>query len=175
MKKLTLIFLMAMITGPAFSEPKILHSNTENTHSLKHYDGAFFRKKRSKENMDQQYAQLAINLKNMLGSYLPVHTPELTFGEVEPREGYFSNVSRPICVIGSDLNSLKWVQIQLDYLKTINAFCWLVEAETVDDLKRVKAHTDGLQVIPVKGSVLVEMFDLQHYPVLITQRQIVQY
>jgi len=106
---------------------------------------------------------------------LPIRTPELSVGRVTRRKTPATPyMVRPTCVIGADPDSLNWLQHNKKQLIAINAYCWLVQADTADDLKRVADVAEGLTVIPVPGTILSQAFGIHHYPVLISAQLIEQ-
>ena len=106
---------------------------------------------------------------------LPIRTPELRIGRVTKRATpAVPYALRPTCVIGSDPESLSWLQHHKNQLIAVNAYCWLVQAETVDDLKRVANVADGLMVLPVSGAIVQQAFGIRFYPVLVSARWIEQ-
>ncbi|HFD80628.1 MAG TPA: integrating conjugative element protein [Gammaproteobacteria bacterium] len=106
---------------------------------------------------------------------LPIRTPELSVGRVERRATPASPYAlRPTCVIGADPMSLAWLRSVKPTLIERGAYCWLVQAETPDDLSRVADVADGLIVIPAPGAILQQAFGIRHYPVLISPRWIEQ-
>lgn len=112
----------------------------------------------------QQIASMAV---------LPYSTSGMVLGKISPTQVDF-DLSRPICVLGSDETSLKWVAQHREALIRMNALCWLIEATDLNDLKEVNRVTQGLSVLPLKGDLLVKNFGLTHYPALITRDEIRQ-
>ena len=106
---------------------------------------------------------------------LPIRTPELRVGRVTKRATpAVPYALRPTCVIGADPESLSWLQLHRQQLIKVNAYCWLVQAETVDDLKRVADSAGNLMVLPVSGAILRQAFGLRFYPVLVSAQWIEQ-
>lgn len=99
---------------------------------------------------------------------LPIHSPNLTPGPV-------STVARarpfaaPLFIIGSDLQSLRWVAAHRSALKALGAVGLLVEVPDEAALAQVLAATGDLPLIPAAGSDLAQALQLEHYPVLVTQ------
>ena len=107
------------------------------------------------------------------GRILPIRSPGLTPGRVEPRD-IKRPFARPFFLIGSDGFSREWFATHRDRLAEIGAVGMLVEAETLDDLRAIAAITDGLPILPASASDIAEALGLSHYPVLITKDGIEQ-
>ena len=99
---------------------------------------------------------------------LPIHSPVLTPGRVEPRT-LQQPFARPFFLIGSDAFSRNWLATHRDRLVEIGAVGMLVEADTLDDLRTIAAIADGLPILPASANDIAEALDLSHYPVLITK------
>ena len=104
---------------------------------------------------------------------LPIYSPWLTPGRVEPRT-LQQSFARPFFLIGSDPLSREWLAIHRDRLLEIGAVGMLVEAETLDDLQAIAEIAQGLPILPASASDIAEALDLMHYPVLITKDGIEQ-
>ena len=107
------------------------------------------------------------------GRILPIRSPGLTPGRVEPRD-ITRPFARPFFLIGADGLSREWLTIHRDRLAEIGAVGMLVEAKTLDDLRAIAAIADGLPILPASASDIAEALDLSHYPVLITKDGIEQ-
>ena len=111
----------------------------------------------------------AANLERLL----PIHSPGLTPGRVEP--GTMQQpFARPFFLIGSDPFSREWLATYRDRLVEIGAVGMLVEAETLDDLQAIAEIAKGLPILPASANDIAEALDLSHYPVLITKDGIEQ-
>ena len=104
---------------------------------------------------------------------LPIHSPGLTPGRVEPRT-LQQPFARPFFLIGSDPFSGEWLATHRDRLSEIGAVGMLVEAETVDDLRAIAEIAKGLPILPASASDIAEALGLSHYPVLIIKDGIEQ-
>ena len=104
---------------------------------------------------------------------LPIHSPGLTPGKVEPRT-LQQPFARPFFLIGSDSFSREWLAIHRDRLIEIGAVGMLVEAATLDDLRVIAEIAKGLPILPASASDIAEALDLVYYPVLITKDGIEQ-
>jgi len=104
---------------------------------------------------------------------LPIHSPGLTPGRVEPRT-MRQPFAGPFFLIGSDAFSREWLATYRDRLLEIGAVGMLVEAETLDDLQAIAEIAKGLPILPASANDIAEALDLSHYPVLITKDGIEQ-
>ena len=104
---------------------------------------------------------------------LPIHSPGLTPGRVEPRT-LQQPFARPFFLIGSDAFSRAWLATYHDRLIEIGAIGMLVQADTIGDLRAIAEIAQGLPILPASASDIAEALDLMHYPVLITKDGIEQ-
>lgn len=108
-------------------------------------------------------------------SFLPLDTGGLVLGKVRTRSVSFPELKHPLCIIGSDSKSLKWFDRVKYYIKENGGQCWLIQAETVHDLKRVLRHSKGVvSVIPITGKLAIDRFGIDRYPVIIDHEEITQ-
>jgi integrating conjugative element protein (TIGR03765 family) len=98
---------------------------------------------------------------------LPIRTPGLTPGQVEPRP-VEQRFARPFFLIGADPFSRKWLARNRGELVRIGAVGMLVQAETVDDLRIMSELAWGLPILPTSATDIAAALGLSHYPVLIS-------
>ncbi len=84
------------------------------------------------------------------------------------------NMPRPLCLVGSDSQSLAWLEHHRAALLQAGAVCMLVQAETSEDLERVRDTANGIPVQLSHGDDLAERLQLDVYPVLISREGIEQ-
>lgn len=104
---------------------------------------------------------------------LPVTTPELTPGKVEPRALELPEM-RPMFLIGDDDLSRRWLSLRRDVLGQLNAVGLVVNIANEGALNDLKKRADGLELLPVSGSDLAKRLGLTHYPVLLTEKGLEQ-
>lgn len=104
---------------------------------------------------------------------LPVTTPELTPGKVEPRTLSLPGM-RPMFLIGDDDLSRRWLVLRRDVLGQLNAVGLVVNVANEGALIDLKKYADGLELLPVSGSDLAQRLGLTHYPVLLTEKGLEQ-
>ena len=108
-----------------------------------------------------------------LESLLPIHSPGLTPGPVQPRI-HDRPFMRPFFLIGSDALSRQWLLEHRDRLKEIGAVGMLVQADTRDDLRTIAGLASGLSIMPASANDIAKALGISNYPVLITSHGIEQ-
>jgi integrating conjugative element protein (TIGR03765 family) len=108
-----------------------------------------------------------------LESLLPIRSPGLTPGLVQPRT-HDRPFMRPFFLIGSDALSRQWLLEHRDRLKEIGAVGMLVRADTRDDLRTIAGLATGLSIQPAPASDIAKALGISHYPILITSHGIEQ-
>ncbi|MBK5944854.1 hypothetical protein CCR79_13330 [Halorhodospira halophila] len=106
-------------------------------------------------------------------SLLPVETERMEFGRLE--EGVerkhrerMAELPRPLCLIGRDEGSLRWLAQHREDLRAAGAVCVLVEAKDRADLEHVRDLADGIWVQVGPGDGFAEHFGVDRYPVILT-------
>ena len=108
-----------------------------------------------------------------LASLLPVRSPGLTPGPIQPKT-HDRPFARPFFLIGSDNFSRQWLLEHRERLKEIGALGMLIQADTLDDLQVIAELASGLSVMPASASDIAKALGVSHYPVLITPHGIEQ-
>jgi integrating conjugative element protein (TIGR03765 family) len=108
-----------------------------------------------------------------VGRLLPIRSPRLTLGQVEPRP-INQRFARPFFLIGADPASREWLAKNRAELARIGAVGMLVQAETVDDLRIIAELANGLPISPAPATDTAAALGLAHYPVLISSEGIAQ-
>lgn len=196
MKRLITAGFALLVSMMVQAEPPVIHDNG-NTVEIRQYLRMFEGPERlqdqyRKEISTRQYSQSSYSQQESApttvqkddneplppvsqgNSLLPIKTPEMSVGRFRTVRVENEGLPRPICIIGSDDASLAWLEQNREKILQIGGFCWLVQAESIEDLKRVKAYSKTIPVFPASGSKLAARFKLQHYPVLITEHMIEQ-
>lgn len=114
--------------------------------------------------------------KDILTRLLPVRSPGLQAGVLkdttpapEVRARLAQGNPRPFFMVGSDPYSLHWLAANAKTLRGLDAVGLLVQAESVEDVRRVSEAAQGLSIAPGSGTDLARVLDIRHYPVLITR------
>ncbi len=102
-----------------------------------------------------------------LTSLLPIRSPDLTPGSVQPTT-HDRPYMRPFFLIGSDALSRQWLLQHRDRLKAIGAVGMLVQADTPDDLHSIAKLAAGLSIMPASASDIAKALKISNYPVLIS-------
>jgi len=111
---------------------------------------------------------------SLMAHALPVTTPELTPGALEPQTVSLPYLERPIFVIGADPLSQDWLQRYRQRLLTLQAIGLVVNVQTPAQFAQLKQLGTPLELVALSGSSLAKQFGLQHYPVLISTSRIEQ-
>lgn len=105
----------------------------------------------------------------------PVRTTKLTPARIESSKAqYIASLPGPMCIVGSDPLSKKWIRRNYKALRQSNAMCIIVQANSESDAHELAMMLSGLLVNLGDGDTLADYFKIEHYPVLITERSISQ-
>lgn len=107
------------------------------------------------------------------GSVLPVATPELTPGMVEPRALKLPGIGA-LFLIGEDGQSQEWLSRNAELLSRRGAVGMVVNVSSSESLQQLRQIAPALPLAPVSGSDLARRLKLEHYPVLITEHSLSQ-
>ncbi|MCA1178337.1 MULTISPECIES: integrating conjugative element protein [unclassified Pantoea] len=124
-------------------------------------------------NAEPQSQQQSIQPDYSEGSVLPVATPELTPGMVEPRALKLPGIGA-LFVIGEDGQSQEWLSRNAELLSRRGAVGMVVNVSSSASLQQLRQIATNLQLAPVSGSDLARRLKLEHYPVLITEHSLSQ-
>ena len=102
---------------------------------------------------------------------LPVQTPSMTPGRVQPRSlpalhGKMGG-ARPLFLVGADRWSLQWLQNNKARLAALHAVGMIVAAQHADEVSILRRTASPLQLIVASGEQIATTLGLRHYPVLI--------
>lgn len=76
--------------------------------------------------------------------------------------------------MGSDKLSQQWLKQFSKQLKQINEVRFLVQASNRDDLNMMKQLAEDIIFISMPGNALIQEWNIELYPILISQRGIEQ-
>lgn len=124
-------------------------------------------------NAEPQQQQQSIQPDYSEGSVLPVATPELTPGMVEPRALRLPGIGA-LFLIGDDDQSQEWLSRNAELLTRRGAVGMVVNVSSSVSLQQLRQIAPELQLAPVSGSDLARRLKLEHYPVLITEQSLSQ-
>jgi len=108
-----------------------------------------------------------------IASALPVRTPELTPGQVSSRALNLSGMP-PIFIVGDDDMSRKWLTLRAADLKRLGATGFVVNVSDKSGLVSLNSLVPGIEMAPASGSDLARRLQFSHYPLLITEKGMVQ-
>lgn len=100
---------------------------------------------------------------------LPVHTSTLTPGPVSPRSLQRAP-PRPLCLLGTDARSRRWLTRYRDRLHQVGAVCLLVNVNTATELQAMQRLATGIPLLQASGAAIAHQLHLRHYPVLISRQ-----
>lgn len=110
-----------------------------------------------------------------ISELFPLTTEQLSPLHISSRQDiYLSTLPAPICIIGTDNLSFRWVRKNAVILKKVGAVCLLVSAPDVDKARLILNALNEVPMHLAHGDKLSDYFDFNHYPVLITERVISQ-
>lgn len=107
----------------------------------------------------------------------PVHTPTMSPGRYDPER--MPSLTRqqiptiPLCIVGTDPVSVRWLKINYAVLREKNARCICVEAARLEDWQALKATVPDLPITPAAAPDFARI-GIPYYPVLIEQSGIQQ-
>lgn len=108
------------------------------------------------------------------GVRVPIRTHTLTPQRIDSKDAYFPNLSVPLFVVGADPVSLAWLKQWREALLKVGAVGWVVQAESAQELRAVAEAGAGLRFMAMPGDALADIFGVNGYPVLISERAIEQ-
>lgn len=124
-------------------------------------------------NAEPQLQQQSIQPDYSEGSVLPVATPELTPGIIEPRALKLPGIGA-LFLVGDDEQSQEWLSRNTKLLSRRGAVGMVVNVSSSESLQQLRQIAPALQLAPVSGSDLARRLKLEHYPVLITEHSLSQ-
>lgn len=170
MKRLCVIAL-CILSGAAHAELKVI-ADLGGQPAAPYFDGI--------NNQDnaferQQNARAAVPPEEpaTLAAMLPIVTPELTPGTVEPRPLNLPGM-QPVFLIGDDPLSRRWLSERQHSLRQLQAVGYVVNISDAAALDELKALAGEVTLLPVSGSDLAKRLALKHYPTLISAEGIEQ-
>jgi len=96
----------------------------------------------------------------------PILTPGLVLGRANPKQIKVGVIlGRPICVVGADNSSLRWLRVNAKTIQSIGALCYVVNIRQEADMA-VLSGAAKVNMVATSGQVLV-LAGLRGYPALI--------
>jgi len=110
---------------------------------------------------------------DFLEALLPIRSPSLSPGRVTAR-AFLTPVPVAMFLIGTDEQSLRWLEQHRAYLIEQNAVGLLVSADDEQDLRAVAEVGNGLSITPASGEDIARLLNTKHYPLAVTEGRIWQ-
>ncbi len=104
---------------------------------------------------------------------LPVITPEMCAGKVEPRELNLTGMT-PVFLVGDDSLSREWLTLRRDELKRLQATGLVVNISDKAAFSELQRLVPGVTLLPASASEIACRLQLSNYPVLITATGLAQ-
>ncbi len=111
-------------------------------------------------------------VKPSLANRFPI-TSSLQVGVINNRE-HSVPVSRPFFIVGADNQSTRWLSANRMHLAGIHALGFVTNVKSQADVETLQAYAEDLTLHALPIDEIAERFDLTRYPVLITQKEILQ-
>lgn len=108
------------------------------------------------------------------GVRVPIRTSTMTPQRIASKDAYFPNLTMPIFIVGADPVSLAWLKQWREALLRVGAVGWVVQADDAQELRAVAEAGAGLRFMAMPGDALPDIFGVNGYPVLISERAIEQ-
>lgn len=105
---------------------------------------------------------------------LPVNPAPLKLGRVKRQLVRYPQLVQPIFLIGRDKKSLHWLEKNKLRLQQIQAIGFLIEANTPEEWQSIQTSVPQIPIIPANGRIFTKRFQIETYPVLISQDMIEQ-
>lgn len=74
----------------------------------------------------------------------------------------------PFAVVGTDNISMKWLSLRQSKLEELNTPVYVVEAESMDLVRRLASKYKSMKFVPANGDGLAENLKVKAYPFLVT-------
>jgi integrating conjugative element protein (TIGR03765 family) len=113
------------------------------------------------------------NLRYDESAMLPVSSPSLSPGEVQPRTLQLPALTR-LFLVGDDPRSLAWLEHHAERLRQLGAAGLAIQVADMQALQRIRAAGPGLTILPISGEDIGQRLGLRHYPVLIRSNRLEQ-
>ncbi len=141
----------------------------QNTVSTQPYYSALKQKKQPKN--QEGPARLRTGQALTLEGRLPIESKRLT--PAEPSVVDVERLVTPVFVMGSDVQSIHWLQQNGEVLAALGAMGIVAELRDMSAWREIQALGEhyGLRLNVLNGDAIAEAFNIEHYPVLIQEAQ----
>ncbi len=103
----------------------------------------------------------------LFSALFPIITPSLSPGDVALSRMPLA-ITSPICIVGDDARSMRWLRARSTRLLKVDAVCFAVNVKNERRWRVLLEAAAGVPLSPVPGDTFATQFGLTHYPVVIT-------
>ena len=151
------LFLLLLLVGLKVSAaPVILYDSGKTTSAKEFYPF---------EQPNTESLKVDYPVKSM--DIFPVKTASLSLGLTVPKKPPIP-IYIPICIIGDDATSKRYLQSSKEKLQKIGAMCYVVNVGSQKSFNDLQKIAPEIELIPANGNDFIKLLGLKHYPVLIT-------
>ena len=103
----------------------------------------------------------------------PIKTPGLVLRRANPKQLKLGvMLGRPLCVIGADNTSVRWLAVNAKAIQAVGAMCYVVNITRESDLSLLR-NAAKVHMVATSGQVFVQA-GLRGYPALIMHNGLVK-
>ncbi len=163
------VVLLLCNGSTVYGEPGEVIYQGQNTVSTQRYYSALKQKKKLSKR--QGAGQLPTGQLSMLEGRLPIEPTRLT--RAEPSVMEVEQLMTPVFVMGSDAQSIDWLQTNGETFRALGAVGIVVELRDMATWRAIQSlgQQYGLRLHVLNGDAIAEAFNIDHYPVLIQRAQ----
>lgn len=109
-------------------------------------------------------------------SVYPIHSKSLTPGKIlnNKKQSLQKNLASPVFIVGDDILSIKWMTYYEKQLEKLNAKGFVVNVDSKYRMSELHKKFSNLTLIPIPGEQVFKWLNLEHYPILISNKLIEQ-
>lgn len=165
--------LLSLLPHPIMAEPIVLHDAgigvdlpdyTQTRKRIQEHNGV----------PPEKHPKGHLKTEHEFDIHFPFSVDGMSLSLIDAYPNHMPSLHHPVCVIGSDDKSLAWLHTYHDQLRALRATCLLVEASSIDALSRVATYSRDIPVMPDLEGLSRTLFNLSHYPVLVSSHWIEQ-
>jgi integrating conjugative element protein (TIGR03765 family) len=102
-----------------------------------------------------------------------IKTPELTIGEISTYKVAHKYLPKPFALVGCDRTSMQWLEQNAQELIKNKPDIYVINCDGKADFNTLKELVP-LKFLAINGSQFAKVYNLKHYPVLVTKELIAQ-
>jgi integrating conjugative element protein (TIGR03765 family) len=116
----------------------------------------------------------ALSYADMVARSLPIRS-SIRPGHLDRfRSATANRVTQPLCLVGYDDYSLAWLEQNRSALERFDAVCFVMSADNLEQIRRIKQVAGKVLVQPVSGEQIARDFKVTSYPALIYDGWVIQ-